>query len=114
MIMERRQFGRRELVQTGLIEAPLRQPIACEVRNISTQGALLSFDAREYVPARFHLRMSTFLTACHVIHRGRGYTGVVFEAAYQEEQPEPAPQPVAAPKAFTLGNIASLFARPHR
>lgn len=110
MIMERRQFGRRDLVQTGSIEAPLRPPIQCEVRNVSTRGALLSFDAREYVPARFHLRMGSFLTACYVVHRGRGYTGVAFEDASKDE-PEPAPVTPEEPKAFTLGSIATLFTR---
>ncbi len=113
-MMERRQFGRRELAIAGSIEPPLRPPIACEVRNLSREGALLTFDSREYLPGRFHLRFDDFQTPCQVIHRDRGLAGVVFEIPYtadRNEAAEPDAPPAPQPGFFSLQGLMTLFTR---
>lgn len=83
--VERRQFGRRQVVLDGHVHVPLRPPLACRMLNVSQGGALLEIDRYEWVPARFRVVVGNFETDCIVRHRDHKHIGVEFTVPYRFE-----------------------------
>jgi methyl-accepting chemotaxis protein len=78
--MERRQFGRRQTYQHGIISLRGRPPLRCVMRDVSDGGAMLEVGQPEWVPARFRLVIeATGLECdCEVVHRTGAGVGVRF------------------------------------
>jgi hypothetical protein len=83
---ERRQFGRRTVTMHGWILVEGRPRIACTVRNISVEGALLELTAPAWLPYYFRLviDVSNFETECELRHQSPSSIGVRFVARRTE------------------------------
>lgn len=88
---ERRQFGRRQTALHAWIRIPGRPPLACVVRNISVNGALLELDVPEWMPYAFQLVIDSgrFEVDCELRHKGTSACGVMFVHEAAEQQPVP-------------------------
>lgn len=80
MQQERRQFGRRQTALHAWIKIAGRPPVACVVRNLSVNGALLEFDVPEWMPFEFQLVIEAgrFEVDCELRHKGNSGCGVMF------------------------------------
>ncbi|MGD9783384.1 MAG: PilZ domain-containing protein [Hyphomicrobiaceae bacterium] len=78
--MERRQFGRRRTALHAWIKVAGRPPLACVVRDLSVNGALLEMEAPHWLPYRFELDIETsgFRTDCEIRHQSPYGVGVMF------------------------------------
>ena len=85
MMLERRQFGRRQVALDGEVKVPLRQPLPCRLLNMSEGGALLEVDKWEWVPAKFRVKVGNFETECQVRHREEMHIGVEFAQPFRFE-----------------------------
>ena len=80
-INERRQFGRRSAVWHAWVERDGAQRLACVVRNVSAQGALLELAAPTWLPPYFDLvlELDQIRLTCEVRHKGIHGVGVMFK-----------------------------------
>ncbi|MCB1519497.1 MAG: PilZ domain-containing protein [Hyphomicrobiaceae bacterium] len=80
MSAERRQFGRRNTALHAFIRIPGRPLIACVVRNLSVNGALLEFEVPKWLPYQFRLVIEAgrFEVDCEIRHHGLTGIGVMF------------------------------------
>ena len=78
--LERRQFGRRQILVHALMIMRGRPAILCIMRDISEGGALLEVEHPEWVPRRFRLvvEASGFDVECEVVRRIGTAIGVRF------------------------------------
>jgi hypothetical protein len=78
--VEARQFGRRQTCWHAVISAPGRSSIACIVRNISEDGALLEVAQASWLPSRFRviIEANKFEADCEIVHRTDNAVGVRF------------------------------------
>jgi len=81
--LDRRQFGRRTTCLHAWVRAPGRPPIACLVRDLSVQGAFLTFPVPSWLPDTFLLRIDAtrFAAECSIRHMRADGCGVVFADA---------------------------------
>lgn len=77
---ERRQFGRRQTCVHATIAPRGRPPIACVMRDVSDQGALLEVPHPQWLPSRFRLIVEAFgfESECEVVRRTDVAVGVRF------------------------------------
>jgi PilZ domain len=77
---ERRQFGRRQTCVHATIAPRGRPPIACVMRDVSDQGALLEVPHPQWLPSRFRLVVEAFgfESECEVVRRTDVAVGVRF------------------------------------
>lgn len=88
---ERRNFGRRQTALHAWIKIAGRPPIACVVRNVSVNGALLEFDVPEWMPFAFQLviEATRFEVDCELRHKGHSGCGVIFVEHKSEHEAVP-------------------------
>lgn len=78
-VIERREFGRREVALPGQILVPLRPALPCRLLNVSRGGALLEVVGADFVPNRFKLQVGNFIADCEIRHRTSRSIGVEFD-----------------------------------
>ena len=78
---ERRQFGRRRANLHAFIVVESKPRIACRVRNIADEGALLEVEARAPLPPYFKLVVEAdkFEADCEIRHQTDHGIGVYFQ-----------------------------------
>lgn len=88
---ERRQFGRRQTALHAWIKIAGRPPIACMVRNLSVNGALLEFAVPDWMPFGFKLviEATRFEVDCELRHQGHNGCGVMFVEHKSEQEVVP-------------------------
>jgi hypothetical protein len=91
MYPERRKLGRTVVRQRAKLLLPnFDGPQDCVVRNLSTIGACIEFDANRIgrIHKKFELSFDNFVTgwSCHVIWQFRGLVGVSWTCAFLEEK----------------------------
>ena len=78
-VVERRQFGRRQILLHGMITGSGRPPISCIVRDLSAGGAKIEVEAPLWLPPRFHLVVEgTLRSDCQIVHRSNDAVGIRF------------------------------------
>ena len=87
--VERRQFGRRSTCLHGWLAIDGRPKIACLVRNVSDDGALLECDVPKIMPFRFSLIIECkgFQASCEARHQTEKWIGIRFVRFDRVEQP---------------------------
>jgi hypothetical protein len=91
MYSDRRKLGRTVVHQRAKLLLPnFDSPQDCVVRDLSTMGACIEFDANRIgrVDKKFELSFDNFVTgwSCHVIWQFRGLVGVSWTCAFLEEK----------------------------
>ena len=74
----RRQFGRRDLFHSALIEAQQYPRVSCFVRDLTSEGAGIMVNTG--LPACFRLTVETkgVNVNCETVDKGEGYVDVRF------------------------------------
>ena len=91
MYSNRRKLGRTVVCQRAKLLLPnFDSPQDCVVRNLTTLGACIEFDANRIgkIQKKFELSFDNFVTgwSCHVIWQFRGLVGVSWTCAFLEEK----------------------------
>jgi hypothetical protein len=91
MYSDRRKLGRTVVHQRAKLLLPnLDSPQDCVVRDLTTMGACIEFDANRIgkIQKKFELSFDNFVTgwSCHVIWQFRGSVGVSWTCAFLEEK----------------------------
>jgi hypothetical protein len=91
MHFDRRKLGRTVVRQRAKLLLPnFDSPQDCVVRNLTTMGACIDFDANHIgrIHKKFELSFDNFVTGwlCHVIWQFRGLVGVSWTCAFLEEK----------------------------
>ena len=91
MYSDRRKLGRTVVHQRAkLLLSNFDSPQDCIVRDLTTKGACIDFDANriEKIQLKFELSFDNFVTgwSCHVIWQFRGVVGVSWIFCFLEEK----------------------------
>ena len=84
--LERRKARRYDVNFKAKVGLKADKPTSCTVRNISSLGALLEFDAPVGVPRHFRISIESprFSADCEVRHRTGNAVGVMFTSNRDE------------------------------
>jgi hypothetical protein len=85
-IVERRRTNRMDLRLAAFVECRGKARVACEVRNISSMGALVVFSSPVVIPDRLTLSIpsESFEAICDVKHRSLDRLGLLFRTNRHE------------------------------
>jgi hypothetical protein len=91
MYSDRRKLGRTVVHQRAKLLLPnFDNPQDCVVRNLTSMGACIEFDANRIgkIQKKFELSFDNFVTGwfCYVIWQFRGLVGVSWTFAFLEEK----------------------------
>jgi hypothetical protein len=91
MYSDRRKLGRTVVHQRAKLLLPnFDNPEDCVVRNLTSMGACIEFDANRIgrIHKKFELSFDNFVTgwSCYVIWQFRGLVGVSWTCAFLEEK----------------------------
>ena len=91
MYSDRRKLGRTVVRQRAKLLLPnFDIPHDCVIRNLTSMGACIEFDANRIgrIHKKFELSFDNFVTgwSCHVIWQFRGLVGVSWTCAFLEEK----------------------------
>ena len=80
IVVERRQFGRRNTNMNGWIKISGRPKLPCVIRNLTPKGALLEMEVPSWLPFQFELALepANERLTCQVRHVLSGAIGVMF------------------------------------
>lgn len=104
-VAEKRRSPRRAALMPGLIFYPNQnEHVACMVRDLSQDGALLELPFAQQLPEVFWLRLEgeTALRFCNVAWLSENYLGVEFSEQITERR-----------RAERWGEPIAVFAKPH-